>query len=196
MIDIRYFLERQNAGRQGINTPANESTPSLGTPTDRTTVSKAGERAVLDVLGPKIEPLTSTVEDSYCVMKGTIPPGVGIPLHSHGDAESFYVLSGEGQVLVQSQDGLDWQTLKPGDFVQVPGDAKHAWRNISDQPLQALIITTPKLGNALREMGEPVPGRDQGSLGSEPMERLAEITERYGYWMASPEENVKLGISL
>jgi quercetin dioxygenase-like cupin family protein len=159
-------------------------------------VSKASERAVLDALGPKIEPLTSMEEKSYCVLKGTIPPGVSVPLHSHGDAESFYVLSGEAQVLVQSEDGLDWQTLKPGDFVQIPGDAKHAWRNISDQPMEALITTTPKLGNALREMSEPAHGRDQGSPGPEAMERLAEITERYGYWMASPSENAELGISL
>jgi quercetin dioxygenase-like cupin family protein len=196
MIDIRYFLERQNAGRKRVNDPPNESTPSLATSTGRTTVSKAGERAVLDALGPKIEPLTSMEEESYCVIKGTIPPGVSVPLHSHSDAESFYVLSGEAQVLVQSEDGLDWQTLKPGDFVQIPGDAKHAWRNISDQPMEALITTTPKLGNALREMSEPARGRDLGSHGPQHMERLAEISERYGYWMASPEENAELGISL
>jgi quercetin dioxygenase-like cupin family protein len=60
---------------------------------------------------------------------------VSIPLHSHGDAYSFYVLSGEAQFLLQGKDGLNWQTLRPGDFVQIPGDKKHAWRNVSDHPI-------------------------------------------------------------
>jgi len=30
----------------------------------------------------------------------------------------------------------------------------------------------------------------------EDIERLAQITARYGYWMASPDENAAVGISL
>ena len=29
-----------------------------------------------------------------CLIRGTIPPGVAVPLHSHSDVELFYVLEG------------------------------------------------------------------------------------------------------
>jgi quercetin dioxygenase-like cupin family protein len=197
MIDIRYFLDRQNAGREEVPEPPMEPTPSQPqTPARHTTVVKADGRTVLDLMGPKIEPLTSVDEESYCVMKGTIAPGVSIPLHSHGDPESFYVLSGEAQFLLQGKDGLNWQTLRPGDFVQIPGDTKHAWRNVSDHPMEALITTTQRLGSALREMGEPAQGYDRRPPTQEDIDRVAEINARYGYWVGSPEENSALGISL
>jgi len=92
-----------------------------------TTVVKADDRTVLDLLdGARMEPLSPPIEDAYCVMKGTIPPDVSVPLHSHADAESFYVLSGEAQFLTQTEQGLEWQTLRPGDFVHIAGGAKHA----------------------------------------------------------------------
>jgi len=149
----------------------------------------------LDLVGPKIEPLTTTEEDSYCVMKGTVPPGVSVPLHSHADSESFYVISGEVELLVEDNSNLDWRTVRQGDFVQIPGNAKHAWRNLSDRPMVALITTTPRLGNALREMGEAGDGHERWLPTRENIERLAEITARYGYWMASPDENAAVGIS-
>jgi len=193
MIDIRYFLARQNAGRKEVPTPPKPSPAPQ--PARVTTVVKANERTVLDLLGPTIEPLTSREENSFCVMKGTIPPGVSVPLHSHGDAESFYVLSGEAQVLLQADDGLEWKVLRPGDFVQIPGDAKHAWRNVSNQLMESLIITTPRLGRALRELGLPAQGCERRPPTPEEIERWDEINARYGYWMASPEENAQMGIS-
>lgn len=189
MIDIRYFLNRQNDAREAV--PASPK-PA---PAAKTTIVRAGEPSLLDLLGPAIEPLTPREEQSYSVIRGTIPPGVSVPLHSHGDVESFYVLSGEAQVLLQTENGLEWKALKPGDFVHIPGDAKHACRNVSDQPLESLIITTPRLGSALREMGKPVQG-ERRSPTPEDIERLDEINARYGYWMASPEENAEMGISL
>jgi len=66
-----------------------------------TEIVKDSKRTVLDLLdGARMELLSSSEEDAYCVIKGTIPPGVSVPLHSHRDAESFYVLSGEAQALV------------------------------------------------------------------------------------------------
>jgi quercetin dioxygenase-like cupin family protein len=190
MIDIRYFIDRQNGAR--------EAAPALPTPAPArdTRVVRADERTAFDLMGPSIEPLTSGKEESYSVMKGAIPPGVSVPLHSYGDAESFYVQSGEAQLLVQKGDSLDWQTLRPGDFAQIPPDAKHAWRNVSDQPMEALIITTPRLGRVLREVGGPVSGCERLSFRPGSMQRWREVNARYGYWIASPEENAAFGISL
>jgi len=60
MIDIRYFLDRQNAGREEVPERPLEPTPSQPqTPARHTTVVRADGRTVLDLMGPKIEPLTS-----------------------------------------------------------------------------------------------------------------------------------------
>jgi quercetin dioxygenase-like cupin family protein len=99
-------------------------------------VSK-GTSGVLNVLGPTIEFLSPEEPDAlYCVMLGTIPRGGSVPIHSHADVESFYVLSGAVQVLSQRGDRFEWLDVKPGEFVQVPRNAKHAFRNQSSDFLR------------------------------------------------------------
>jgi quercetin dioxygenase-like cupin family protein len=153
-------------------------------------VVNAEERAVLDLPhGTRMEILSPSGEDAYCVMKGTIPPGVSVPLHSHSDAESFYLLAGEGEALVQAASALKWKKLRPGEFIHIPAGTKHAWRNRSSEPVSILIVCTAKLGRALREMG-------QVAKAPNAIQRLTEISERYGYWLGSPEENEAVGIVL
>ena len=109
---------------------------------------KRGTYRILDLFGPTVEFLTAP-EDSdavYCVMIGTIPPGMFVPLHSHADVESFYLLSGSVQVLSDQSDMLEWLNVKSGEFVQVPSNAKHAFRNTSTEPIVQLITTTPRIG--------------------------------------------------
>jgi len=119
-----------------------------------------------------------------------------VPLHSHGDAESFYALSGEAQALVETEVGLQWQTLRPGDFIHIPGGTKHAWRNVSGEPMAALITCTAKLGRALREMGQLTSEGGKRIPTPADVQRLIEISERYGYWLGSREENAAVGIEL
>ena len=148
------------------------------------------ESSVLNLLhGTRLEILSPSNEDVYWVMKGTLPPGVSVPLHSHSDAESFYGLVGEGEALVQTAAGLVWKKLRPGDFIHIPGGTKHAWRNRSSEPISTLVTCTARLGRALREMAQVAPSPDS-------IQRLAEISERYGYWLGSPEENASVGIVL
>jgi quercetin dioxygenase-like cupin family protein len=162
-----------------------------------TQIFKHGQRTVLDLAdGNRMELLSSPTEDAYCVVMGTIPPGGGVPLHSHPDAESFYVLSGDVEALVQTTGGLEWQRLVPGDFIHIPAGVKHAWRNRSIEPMSALITCTAKLGRALQEMGQLA-----STLGSKfpspaAIRRIAEISEGYGHWLGSPEENSAVGIFL
>jgi quercetin dioxygenase-like cupin family protein len=155
------------------------------------------QRTVLHLLdGARMEPLSPWSEDAYCVMRGTIPPGVSVPLHSHEDAESFYLLSGEAEALVQTADGLQWQTLRPGDFIHISDGAKHAWRNVSSEPMSALIICTAKLGRALEEMGQLTSEYGAQFPSQAAIQRLVEISTRYGYWLGSQEENAAVGIQL
>ena len=160
-------------------------------------IVKDGQRTVLDLPdGNRMEPLSPSTEDAYFAMRGTIPPGGVVPLHSHADAESFYVLSGEVEALVQTTNGLCWQRLRPGDFIHVTPEAKHAWRNRSSDPTSALVMCTARLGRALREMGQVAVEYGSQSASPAALQRLREISERYGYWLGSLEENVAVGIAL
>ena len=61
--------------------------------------AKAGE--VLDALDPEIQRLTalSEADDGFCLIRSTFPAGAVVPIHSHPDRETFYVLDGELQAL-------------------------------------------------------------------------------------------------
>jgi gentisate 1,2-dioxygenase len=85
----------------------------------------------LSVLGPTIQVLTPPEADDTwpCLMRGTIPPGVVIPMHAHADPETFIVVSGEVEGLVVDGDDTTWTRIAGGDVFHVPGGAKHAWRN-------------------------------------------------------------------
>jgi quercetin dioxygenase-like cupin family protein len=152
---------------------------------------------VLDVLGPTVEFLNVAQGqyEQFCLMRGVVPPGVTVPLHSHDDAEAFYLVSGAQEVLVPGDDGLQWRTAHAGDFVHVAGGARHAHRNVTDEDAVDLIITTPRMGEFFREIGVRI--SDVGRY--TPAQRLSHFVEtslRYGMRLGTPEENAAVGIEL
>jgi quercetin dioxygenase-like cupin family protein len=66
-------------------------------------------------------------DGDYCVMLCTLPRGVVVPMHSHADRETFYVVSGNPDVFR----GDRWEMLKPGDVIDAQDGIGHAWRNSS-----------------------------------------------------------------
>lgn len=147
----------------------------------------------VDVFGPLIEFLTPEDNEQICVMRGVVPPGVTVPLHSHDDFEDFLILAGGHQVLVQGDGGLEWRDAKPGDYIRVAGNAPHAHRNLSDEPAVDLIVTTAAMGRFFREVGRPI--------GSPPptareVARFAEAAARFGYRLATAQENAAVGIAI
>jgi quercetin dioxygenase-like cupin family protein len=131
------------------------------------------------------------------VMRGTIPPGVVIPLHSHADPETFFVLSGEVLGLADAE-AVTWLRIGPGDIFHVPGGVKHGFRNRGSEPAVMLLISSANMYRFFREIGTPVrPGaRLAGPPSAATMQRFLEVSERYGYWNASPEENARVGIAM
>jgi quercetin dioxygenase-like cupin family protein len=152
---------------------------------------------IVDFFGPTVEFLTSLEDEhnDFCVLKGTIPPGVSVPLHSHPDTEDFFIISGSVEVLRHDTEGYKWIAAKAGDYIHVPGGAHHALRNVSGEPLITLIITTKKLGRFFREAGRPVVDAPQ-PVALEDLTRFATISAKYGHWNATPEENAAVGIDL
>jgi uncharacterized RmlC-like cupin family protein len=153
----------------------------------------------LDVLGPTIQVLTKPEADDLwpCVMRGTIPPGVVIPLHAHADPETFIVVSGEVEGLALADEEATWTRIGPGNIFHVPGSAKHAWRNPTPSPVAMLIVSTSKMARFFQELGVPDrPGATPAPRSPEALQRFKETSERYGYWNATPEENARVSISL
>jgi quercetin dioxygenase-like cupin family protein len=153
----------------------------------------------LDVLGPTIQFVTdSTEEDGPCIMRGTVPPGVSIPLHSHADPETFVPVSGRLRGLVFRGEDFEWIEIRPGVIFHVPGGAKHGFRNESPEEAVMIIASTTTIGRFFRELGAPVaPGSPApGRPASDRVQRFLATSARYGYWNASPEENARVGIRL
>lgn len=71
---------------------------------------------MFDVFGPSVVFLTHPpdADAAYCVMKGSIPPHTSVPLHSHPDEESFYILSGNVNVLSGPEDKPGWKEMGTG----------------------------------------------------------------------------------
>ncbi|MBE3560316.1 MAG: cupin domain-containing protein [Ktedonobacteraceae bacterium] len=151
----------------------------------------------MDQLGPTVEFLTSPDDEhnDFCVLKGTIPPGGFVPLHAHADTEDFIVLSGEVEGLRKNGQSYEWIPAKAGDFVHVPGNAPHAWRNRGSVPVITFIITTRRLGHFFQEVGRPVTDASRPVTPAD-LARFAEVAIRYGHWLATPEENAAVGISV
>ena len=119
------------------------------------------------------------------MLRGVIPPGVSVPLHSHPDTEGFFVISGEVQALRQGAQGYEWIEAKAGDYLHVPSGTRHGWRNVSSEPLVSFIITTKRLAQFFQEVGRPVAITPQ----PETVEGLAHflghfetVSAKYGYW--------------
>lgn len=154
-------------------------------------------RETLDLMGPTIAYVTPPdgPDDAPCIMRGTIPAGGFVPLHTHPDFETFIVVSGEAQGFAGGDDSALWVPLRPGDVFHVPGGARHAFRNPSQEPCVALLVSTTRLGRFFREVGTPVAaGKAPQPPSAATVRRFLEVSARYGHWNASPEENQRIGL--
>lgn len=149
--------------------------------------------AFLDVMGPRIQLLTNFSENrDYSAMKAEVPPGVTVPVHSHGDRETFVVLSGELEAFVEDS----WIVAKAGETVDIPGDVKHAWRNSSNETVSLLVVSTARMGEFFTEIGRPVDDVPSGPPSPEVLQHFVQVAIAYGYWLGTPEDNAAIGISL
>jgi quercetin dioxygenase-like cupin family protein len=144
-----------------------------------------------DVLGPHIRFLTALSDNNadYCLIAGSVLAGVVVPIHTHPERETFYVLEGEIEGLRENR----WITLGAGGVLDAPGGLKHAWRNGSGAPVQLMIMTQMRLARFLRDIGRPV---DHRAPTPADIQRLADVAHAYGYWLGSPADNAAVGISL
>ena len=160
-------------------------------------VAEGTSSPTFDVLGPTVEFLTTPDDsgNSFSVMRGVVPPGVAVPLHSHDDAEAFFIVAGTQQVLTQGENGLEWNDFHAGDYVYVPPGELHAHRNISAEPAVDLLVTSARLGRFFQEVSTPATEPPQPPTPDDAARFIATSSE-YGYTLGTPEENHAVGIEL
>ena len=131
---------------------------------------------------------TSRNDDDYCVSIATMPSGVVVPLHSHADRETFYVLSGE----VQGYDGNAgaWRMLRAGDVFDVTDGVRHAWRNAGSVEASVLLVTTNRMARFLCEASK----LKIGGTSEDEAHAFGDLVARYDYWCAGPDENAAIGL--
>ena len=152
-----------------------------------------------DVLGASIEFLVGPQpgDETPCILKGTIPSGVVIPMHSHDVIEIFFVLSGNIEVLLEDGGKMSWVEASAGDLIEIPSRAKHAFKNSSQHPVTNLLYTTSDHGRYFQEIGRPATSEESvRPPGPDEIQRLLKTARRYSYWFATPEENASVGITL
>jgi quercetin dioxygenase-like cupin family protein len=84
---------------------------------------------MLDVFGARVEFLVGPQQDEEapCILKGTVPSGVSIPIHSHDVIEIMFILSGGIEMIVEDGGKKRWVEANAGDLIEIPSNAKHAF---------------------------------------------------------------------
>lgn len=120
-----------------------------------------------------------------------VRPGGGPPLHRHDFEETFTMLEGEIEVTFRGQSSL----LRAGETANVPANAPHFFRNVSDREARMLCICSPAgqdefflaVGDPVTSRTSPPPELDE----NEQRERLAkaiELAPRYRTQLLIPTE--------
>jgi quercetin dioxygenase-like cupin family protein len=128
--------------------------------------------------------------------RGTISPGVIIPLHSHPDPEIFHVLDGGLEAFVERGPHPAWSTFIAGDVLAIPGGVKHAIRNTSSTPATTLLVAQVELYKFFREIARPWGGQRPAAPPPEALQKLFTAAAKYNYWIGSEADNAAIGISL
>ena len=82
------------------------------------------------------------------------------------------------------------------DYIHVPCNARHAWRNVSGSTAIVYILTTKKMGQFFQEVGRLKNSAYLPPPTPQDLAHFAAVSRKYGYWNASPEENEMFSIHM
>lgn len=165
----------------------------------KTQPTYAADRQVFNAAGVLLQFLASPGEvgDAICLIRGTMPPGVVVPLHSHEDLELLYVLEGTLEVYRSNEGPAGWTEAAAGDVVVIRSNVKHALRNGSSLPVTLALVTKSQLYAFFRELAKPFDSNQRPTPPTpEEIQELFAVAAECGYWLASPEENAAIGLYL
>jgi quercetin dioxygenase-like cupin family protein len=92
----------------------------------------------------------------YSLIDMLVPPGGGPPPHRHDFEEMFTILEGEIELTFRGQK----QRASAGSTVNIPANAPHSFKNVSEKPARMLCMCTPAGQEELfMAVGDPVDSR-------------------------------------
>lgn len=88
--------------------------------------------------GVSIQWLISEVDNApnFFMRRFNVEPGGFTPRHQHSHEHEVFILSGSGQVLLESE----WKGISEGYVVFVPGVLEHQFKNTGDESLIFLCL--------------------------------------------------------
>ncbi|MFD2466211.1 cupin domain-containing protein [Amycolatopsis silviterrae] len=128
-------------------------------PRRRLTVARPDDGAHLALAGDVYTILVSgdQTDGRYCLLDMRIPPGGGPPPHRHDFEEMFTLLEGELRFTFRGEE----TSVHAGETVNIPANAPHFFRNISDRPARMYCMCTPAgQEEFFRQVADPVPSID------------------------------------
>ena len=114
----------------------------------------------LGVVGDTYTVLVSGADTAgrYTLIDMHVPPGGGPPPHRHDFEEMFTVLEGEIELTFRGVSAV----AAAGDTVNVPANAPHVFRNVSERPARLLCLCSPAgQDEFFKEVGVPVANRTE-----------------------------------
>ena len=90
----------------------------------------------------------------YCLIEMLVPPGGGPPPHRHDFEEMFTLQEGELEFTFRGAGAR----VQAGETVNVPANAPHTFRNVSNKTARMLCLCAPAgQEKYFLEIGDPVP---------------------------------------
>lgn len=126
--------------------------------------------------------------DQVSIIDMQCPAGCGPGPHTDPWRETFCVIEGELEFMLDLGGGFGPVTAKAGDVVSIPPGAPHAFKGASSQPARALIISEPAgLERFFAEAGELVSSTNAPAQ-PRPFDRnrLEQATVKYGIRAFNP----------
>ncbi|GAB3557892.1 quercetin dioxygenase-like cupin family protein [Actinopolyspora lacussalsi] len=120
------------------------------------------------------------------LLEASVPPGGGPPMHNHTyEDEAFYIVEGELEIYIGDQTVIG----RSGDFVFIPRNTMHGFRNKGLHTARQLLIFTPGgFERFFLETGRPaVPGVAVPHFQPSDNEHAIEVGRRYGSFQAQAD---------
>ena len=107
------------------------------------------------------------------------------------------MLNGSLEVFQAEGPSEGWKTVTVEEVVSIPGNVRHALRNTSPISTTTITVSKRQLYSFFRELARTFdPHMPPEPPTPNEMQQLFSTAQRYGYWLASPDENAAIGISL
>jgi quercetin dioxygenase-like cupin family protein len=130
---------------------------------------------------------SSQTGGAYSLFEITTQPGDGpLPHVQHWEDESFYVLEGEYEFLVEGQ------TIRAGvgSLIYVPKGNLHAYKNVGEGPARMLVSQTPGGSHErfIEALGEAAADKTSPPVSEGPpdVKRIVAIAAKYGIEIPQP----------